>query len=230
MPDYTYVFDRIEKKYLLSARELSRFLPLVEPMLTPDEFGKSTVSSLYLDTPDLRIARECADAENYREKLRIRSYGTVTDDDTVFFEIKKKLNGITYKRRESMTLVQAEDFIFRGKKPFDSQIVRELEYALWRYGHPLPTILVRCEREAFYFRDYPHLRLTFDSRIRYRADDLDPRCADAGEKLLLPPDVTLVEFKTDGSAPREFSRIMSELTLYPRSFSKYCVACADVIK
>ena len=50
-------FKRIEKKYLLTETQYEALLRKVGPHLTPDAYGRSTVLSLYLDTPDYRIIR-----------------------------------------------------------------------------------------------------------------------------------------------------------------------------
>ena len=60
---------------------------LIEDKIDCDEYGKSTVSNIYLDTPDFLLIRNSIDAKSYKEKLRIRSYGVPNDDSKVFFEI-----------------------------------------------------------------------------------------------------------------------------------------------
>ncbi|MBQ6465678.1 MAG: VTC domain-containing protein [Oscillospiraceae bacterium] len=60
--------------------------------------GRSTVTSLYLDTPDCRIIRNSIEAADYKEKLRLRSYGTASADSGVFLELKKKFGGVVYTR------------------------------------------------------------------------------------------------------------------------------------
>ena len=40
----------------------------------------------------------------YKEKLRLRSYGTADKDTTVFVELKKKYESVVYKRRIALTV------------------------------------------------------------------------------------------------------------------------------
>ena len=93
-----FIFKRVEKKYLLTDAERKALLEKISPMLVPDKYGHSTISSLYLDTPDFRIirasieAKECGHA--YKEKLRLRTYGTPSEDSKTFLEIKKKYKGV----------------------------------------------------------------------------------------------------------------------------------------
>jgi hypothetical protein len=155
-----FIFRRVEKKYRITPVQRARLLELVGDRLTPDKHGRSTVCSLYLDTPDFLLIRNSIDAKAYKEKLRIRSYGTPTASSKVFFEIKKKYKGIVYKRRASMTLAEAENYISGGSPPFESQIISEIDYAMRYYRHPAPAMLIACEREAFYCTENADLRLT----------------------------------------------------------------------
>ena len=45
------IFKRIEKKYLLTLEQHAAFMALIGEMIIPDDHGKSTIQSLYLDTP-----------------------------------------------------------------------------------------------------------------------------------------------------------------------------------
>jgi len=58
----TYIFKRIERKYLLDEVTKRRLLQRTRDKLILDEYGKSTICSLYLDTPDHRIIRNSIDA------------------------------------------------------------------------------------------------------------------------------------------------------------------------
>ena len=68
-----FIFKRVEKKYLLTDAEQAVLLDRISPMLVPDKYGHSTISSLYLDTPDFRIIRASIEAKAwghaYKEKL-----------------------------------------------------------------------------------------------------------------------------------------------------------------
>ena len=120
-------FKRIEKKYLLSEIQYEALFRRIGSHLKPDEYGRSAVMSLYLDTPDYRIIRHSIEAADYKEKLRLRSYGTASADSTVFLELKKKFGGVVYKRRAAMTLTEAERYLRTGVKPFESQIMSEID-------------------------------------------------------------------------------------------------------
>ena len=79
MPVNTYTFRRIEKKYLLNRETFNAFFSGIRNRIVGDEYGKSTICSAYLDTPDYRLIRTSLDAEDYKEKLRLRSYGKAAE-------------------------------------------------------------------------------------------------------------------------------------------------------
>lgn len=193
---------------------------LIEDKIDCDEYGKSTVSNIYLDTPNFLLIRNSIDAMTYKEKLRIRSYGVPTDDSRVFFEIKKKYKGIVYKRRLSLTCNQVSDYIENGIRPTDSQIMREIDWCMKIYENPKPKVVLSYEREAFYWKNDKDIRLTFDRNVRYRMNDLSLQKGSSGVRII-PEDSILMEIKTPGSMPIELAEILSLCKIYPSSFSKY---------
>ncbi len=213
------IFKRIEKKYRINTLQKEALLAKVGGYLKPDEYGKSTICSIYLDTPNYRLIRNSIEAIAYKEKIRLRSYGVPKDSTKVFLELKKKYKGVVYKRRISMTLKQAMDYLEKGIKPEDSQIMREIDYAMKFYDTPSPSIYIAYEREAFYAEDIPSLRITFDSNVRYRGDKLLLQHGDEGKKLIAD-DELLLEIKTDGSMPLWLSHSLTECGILPSSFSK----------
>lgn len=216
-------FRRVEKKYRLTAAQKDALLALIGPRLTPDAHGRNTICSLYLDTPDHLIIRNSIIARTYKEKLRLRSYGTPTMDDLVFLEIKKKFKRVVYKRRERMTLREAMAYIEHGEKPCDSQIMREIDYAMHFYRSPKPMMLIAYEREAYFDAENPDLRITFDTNVRARNTDCRLENGSHGE-YLLPEDVILMEIKTGGAMPVWLAGALSQYGILPGRFSKYGTA------
>lgn len=208
---------------MLSIPQYRQLLDLIGMRLTADEHGKSTVCNIYLDTENYLLIRNSISAIAYKEKLRIRSYGTPKLSDRVFLEIKKKYKGVVYKRRVSATLREVMEYVKTGEKWMDSQIMREIDYAMHCYGHIRPAVVLSYEREAFYETESPSLRLTFDTNVRYRTDDLDMEHGTYG-KTILPEDTVLMEVKTNGAMPLWLSHALDECGIFPSSFSKYGTA------
>lgn len=224
----TYIFQRVEKKYCMTLAERDAFLADIMERLEPDKYGKSTICSLYLDTPDSVLIRRSIEAKGfdkvaYKEKLRIRSYGTPQADSKVFLEIKKKYKGVVYKRRLVTTFEKARRYLDTGEKPVESQIMEEIDYAFRFYRGLGPAMMICCEREAYSVKDMPQLRLTFDMNIRGRDTELSLALGSHGESLL-PQDEVLMEIKTDGAMPLWLSHTLDKHRLFPTSFSKYGTA------
>lgn len=214
------IFKRVEKKYLLDTEQKNMLLSAIGDELTADIHGKSTICSLYLDTPDRYLIRSSISARTYKEKLRLRSYGIPESDTKIFFEIKKKYKGVVYKRRIKMTLAQAEEYLRTGNAPEKSQIMSELDYAMRFYRFPQPSMLIFYEREAYFGKNDDGLRITFDTGIRYRETDLDMEKGDRGEKIL-PDGRWIMEIKTNGGMPVWLAHALDQCGIYPTSFSKY---------
>jgi SPX domain protein involved in polyphosphate accumulation len=215
MENIQYIFRRVEKKYFITKEKADALRRELGDRILADVHGKSTINSLYLDTDSFLLIRNSMSAREYKEKLRLRSYGEMRPDGKVFFEIKKKYKGVVYKRRVDMTCEQALEYIKTGQKPIDSQIMREIDYAMKVYGKIHPSLMISCEREAYYFAENPSLRLTFDYDIRYSVYPSQE------QKRVIDSDGAVMELKCDGAIPPWLSLILNSHKIYPSSFSKY---------
>ncbi|MBQ9802107.1 MAG: polyphosphate polymerase domain-containing protein [Clostridia bacterium] len=208
---------------MLTRAQYAALMTLIERELTPDRYSKSTVGSLYLDTPDFRMIRSSIEASNYKEKLRVRTYGCVGEGDLAFLEIKKKCEGVVYKRREALPLSVIMRYLVDGILPCDTQIMREIDYAWRTWGCPMPAALIFYEREAYVVKNTPSVRLTFDRNVRYRTVDLDFTRGDHGTAVT-GEDAVLMEIKTEGAMPLFLSHALDSCRIFPTSFSKYGTA------
>ena len=71
----TSVFKRREKKYLIEATQRQTIEAAARQFMSPDDYGRTLVTSVYLDTPDRSIIARSLEKPVYKEKLRIRAYG-----------------------------------------------------------------------------------------------------------------------------------------------------------
>lgn len=214
-------FQRIEEKYLLSLDQYDRLRLALREHIIPDDYPDSTICNIYYDTPDYLLIRRSMEKPLYKEKFRVRSYGVPTKNGCVFMEIKKKFDGIVYKRRVLSNIGETMDYLSGGPEPEvnDEQILQEIQW--FRHNYSLvPKMFLAYDRLAFRDVEDPELRLTFDRNIRFRMENLDLTAGDYGVKLL-PEDQILMEVKIPGAAPVWLSHILSELGIYPVSFSKY---------
>ena len=220
MGETTLTFKRYEKKYLLTAEAYARLMAQLRPRIEPDEYFRSTVCSLYYDTEDCRLIRHSIEGPVYKEKLRLRSYNVPGQEDPVFVELKKKYKGVVYKRRVQLPAREAAAWLNEGCRPGeDGQMLREIDWFL-RSISPRAKVYLACDRLAWRAKEDPELRITFDRNLRWRQAELDLCAGDEGEPLLPPGDV-LMEIKTPAAAPVWLARLLSDLLIFPVSFSKY---------
>ena len=214
------VMKRYEMKYLISSEQERFIREKLKGRMEPDEFGLTTVSSLYYDTPDRRLINNSLEKTGYKEKIRLRSYGPATDSSPVFLELKRKAYGIVYKRRTQTTVPAADRFINGGGGICSkSQINRELNYFRDFYGNLSPSCLIITERTAF-FEPNGTLRITVDNDPRYRAADLDLRKPADGIPLL-QKGWSILEIKVQEAVPLWLCEILSAGRIYKTNFSKY---------
>ncbi len=220
------IFERIETKYLLDRRTYADFCVAVGERIKIDEYGDSKILNIYFDNDTYELVRRSMEKPAYKEKLRLRTYGVPKDDTPSFIEIKKKYDGIVYKRRIELPYGEAFDYLTTGwkhdRKPeciIKTQIGREIDYFLKLY-RPEPKFFIGYDRIATYSKEDPSLRLTFDRNLRYRQIGCDLRKGDTG--LLFEGDgKILMEIKAGGAYPLWLSDILDRLNIYPSSFSKY---------
>jgi hypothetical protein len=207
-----------------------------------DGSGPTCITNHYLDTPSYLLIRRSIEKPDFKEKLRIRTYGKVADDNhTAFLEIKKKYLGTVYKRRICMTLRDAQRFVRDGTMPsqtaalsrqsnsekaaLNRQIMTEMQWALERYGRLAPVFQVKYERCAYaYQAQGASLRLTIDRDASWSGGGWKMKSDPNQSYPLLAPGFCLMEIKTSAPLPLALVRALDELELYPRGFSK--VGCA----
>ena len=118
-------FRRYEKKYLLDEAQYLQLMEKLKDHVKQDKFFEANIRSIYYDTKKFELIRRSIEKPEYKEKLRVRSYNEPKPDDLVFVELKKKLDGIVYKRRtkayagEVLNDMNAASAILRSAKRSD---------------------------------------------------------------------------------------------------------------
>ncbi|MHB8128680.1 MAG: VTC domain-containing protein [Mobilitalea sp.] len=223
------VFNRYEKKYIISDKVYQLIKPQLEKYMELDAHSRNgdfyTICNIYYDTPDNEIIRKSIEKPAYKEKLRLRSYGVVGPKDKVYLEIKKKYNHCVNKRRTSIILEEAYNYFETKQKPkaknlINEQILNEIDFMIHRYPTLQPALYLSYDRNAMFGIENNNFRITFDTNIRTRRYDLRLDIANYGE-LLLPPDHWVMEAKLDQTAPLWFAELLSRYKVYPTTFSKY---------
>ncbi len=239
----TKIFDRVEKKYLLTEANYRELIKPIKKHLKKDSYYKSLVFNIYFDTDNYDYIINSIEHPDFKEKLRARSYGGY---DKVFLEIKTKLlgrtldplpadefssrdNNLGYKRRALITHKDYNELVAgkascaelvarKNELLADHQIAKELDYFI-AHAELKPKILVYYNRESFVGDD--GLRITFDRDLKYRDKNLkfnervrDPVYFKGEDKNII------MEIKAHGNIPLWLVQKLSEQHVYPQRFSK----------
>lgn len=224
-------FNRYEIKYLVDTADLPRLREHLSHRLDPDANADGDgygVWSLYYDTPGLRFYWEKIEGIRFRRKLRIRHYGergSITDDTTVYVEIKQRVNRVTQKRRVALPYAAARQ-LCDGRHmvehhPADGALVNEILHLVSSLDLR-PMTVTGYHRQAYQGRDAEvGLRVTIDQRIRGRDRDFD-LALEAENRLIIPARRTIVEVKANERVPYWLTDLTAALNLSVVRVSKYC--------
>lgn len=233
-------FQRKETKYLISHEQCAAIKAGLSEHMCLDDYGKTRIDSLYLDTSDHALISRSLEKPLYKEKLRIRSYGAYSKAETVYVEIKKKYKGIVYKRRVRMSPEGINAYLAgtsyedaqraypidgdpsKDLMPGKIQIAREIDAFFMRHAGLEPAMMISCMREAWCPIDDQDTncvdRVTFDEDISYV--DLFEKSS-VKRRAVTSSDLLVMEIKCAGGYPVWLCDLLSECGAYPRSFSKY---------
>ncbi len=221
------VFNRYEKKFLINEEQYQAVLAVISQYMEEDAHckngGKYTIANIYYDTEQDSLIRHSIEKPVYKEKVRMRTYGTPQPESTTFVEIKKKYRGIVNKRRIKLTYAEAMAYMTENKPPenpkVNRQVLREIDY-LKEFYQLVPKLYLSYDRRAFFAKEDDSIRLTFDDNIQTRRYDLELGMGPYGEQLL-PPGMYVMEIKVLNALPQWFVDVLSENHIYQTSFSKY---------
>lgn len=226
-------FNRFELKYYLPLDKAQKFRDDISNYLEADSYGDDSgnyaVTSLYYDSPQHDFYWEKMEGIKFRRKLRIRYYESqeqLDDDSEVFIEIKQRLDKVTQKRRlvlalkDALNLAGFQDQI-ADLSIEDKAVAEEIRTMGWQYSLK-PATIVSYFRQAFVGTDYDlGLRVTFDTNLRYRANDLDLKSKSLG-KYLFPADMVVMEVKANERVPYWLTELVAEHNIRLIRVSKYC--------
>lgn len=213
------IFRRVEEKYLLSKEQYINLFDGINEKIEKDKFFETTVCNIYFDNEERELIITSLEKPIYKHKVRLRSYGVPCLSDDVFLEVKFKYKKVGGKRRVKLKLREVKDYLSSGKYDGSNQIMREIDYLFHFYGLK-PVYFIAYDRKSYRGRDNNNLRITVDTNLRSRKDDLALEVGDFGE-LFFDKEVYIMEIKTLGAMPLWLVRKLSELGIYPDSFSKY---------
>lgn len=208
-------FERVEQKYILTKKEYINIQKLIKEYFHKDIYYESKISNIYFDNNNCDLLIDSLEKPIFKKKIRLRSYG---EDNILYLEIKEKYKGTVYKRRTKLTKDEYNNYLINKKIDNNKQIMREIDYYI-NYYKVHPYIYVAYDRLSYYAKNNEDFRITFDSNLRYRFNNLDISNNQLTTKYF-DNDKYIMEVKSLNSLPLWFTKYLSINKIYPQSFSK----------
>lgn len=222
--------NRHELKYFVSESQATIIKELIKPHLKLDRYceiqpsGTYPLSSLYLDSHDLRLCRESLEGHKNRFKLRIRRY---SDDPSCpsFFEIKRRMNRVIIKNRARVNHHNIEELLLYPALLYkdgngDRDILRQFQLYMGSVC-ARPIVQIRYVREAYEGLLDNSIRITFDRKLAYKISEKAEVSLDGGGWHYYPMKGIILEIKFTEFYPPWLSYVVKCLELHQQSISKY---------
>src|SRR5574344_2079668 len=215
-------FLRKELKYIITQNQKEELLKALNDVITYDEFcsdGKEYhINNVYFDTLNNDVVRTSIAKPMYKAKLRLRYYDSTS---TYFLELKKKFQGVVFKKRIEVTKDEYDNFkdnmILPTREDYKSvSVLNDIKVFLDTFPKESGNIYLGYDRLAYIstLESSPY-RLTFDSHVAAYNIREQKWCD------ILRDDEVLMEIKVEGSLPLFLAKILNSLEVYPTPFSKY---------
>jgi hypothetical protein len=219
-----------ELKFVLAEGRGALARRLLDALCRPDPlYPAAVVSTIYYDTPDLRLLAEKIDSDYLKTKVRLRWYGPLEGrgaGEGSFLEVKTRAGSLRTKVRTATPLpARALDDM-----PLDDPALLDVLRLLLPLGLDVPvmlrpSLLVRYRRYR-YVEPISGARVSLDTDIH--APRADPRLLRNSYFVSVPAAVLEIKGETD-QMPRAL-RPLLHLGARRRSFSKFGSASLSMLR
>jgi hypothetical protein len=233
---------RYEYKYFVPIAHLEKtrmaFMPFMQADRNAQETGgQYTVRSIYFDTPDLACYYDKLSGIKRRNKIRLRGYNLPEAGNSVFFEIKEKVDEPLSKRRLATTYPNAlrilqgtppEEVLSPGDNSKGSLIDNACRFMYHIHARQMrPVVTVIYEREPYqsvlFDRDND-LRVTFDKNLRAVPFPAVKELFSEKGVRYIRPQYFILEIKFNNYLPSWVKAVTAGLGLVKGPASKYAMA------
>ena len=225
------IWSRHEMKYLITestAAGITQYIKAYTCLDRHSEFKPNNaymISSVYLDSEDMKLCRESLVGNKNRFKLRIRSY---TDDLDYprFFEIKRRVNTIIIKSR-ARVMYHSVNPLLTGSllalPDHDTESENLRQFLLYMNSiNALPIVGIRYLRQAYEGIVDDRVRITLDRELSCNVtQDALVRSDGPGWHLLPLSNKVILEIKFTGAYPAWIDRMVKYFGIRTQSVSKY---------
>jgi SPX domain protein involved in polyphosphate accumulation len=221
---------RNELKFVVNDHLKNEFLLRLKSRLIIDKNYNSDgtiVDSLYFDTSGLSALHSKNDGLPFRWKARIRRYGKFVQTPTptnFFLEIKKRYDNLIEKKRELVFSTGCSiNELYK-----DSERNTSFFFNLKKKYNLMPVLGISYIREAYFIKENPNVRITFDRNLSYSHANLWFQSYREISHFF-PKEKFVLEIKANGKAPTYLETICNQMGLSTLSFSKYVLGASDYI-
>jgi hypothetical protein len=232
---------RFEFKYLVPNDFLDSIRSDMRPFVNIDKYAyeraahEYTVKSIYFDSPNMDCYHGKIAGIRVRKKFRIRGYNDPQKNDIIFLEIKRKYeNSIAKNRaplyyRDVVNLFDTRDidkYILSLKNDGQEKEDASRFFYYCQRKKLNPTVITIYDREAFFGKFDPTLRITFDKYLRCApCTFLSGFDIKSHPKPVLPTSF-IFELKFYGFLPAWVTQLIDRYQMPRLALSKYTM-CLD---
>jgi hypothetical protein len=213
---------RYEIKFVLDNSKLSEVMMwLYNYTFAKEIYKKRTVNNLYIDDIYYTSAKDNLAGISDRKKMRLRWYGQDNITNQLFFEIKKKIGRIGYKKVYPINSLKKNTMDLNIKNIL-IQCNKELEKNNLYFDEYLtPTLYTSYDRE--YYSDTDGIRITIDKNIHFYRPLIYKKL---NEIITTPYSNQIMEIKFEPNLKKRVSELIKYLNITPNRHSKYLVGLA----
>ncbi len=215
---YESNFNRIEQKYLMNKSQYINFFEQIRKHIEKDKFCAANICNIYFDNENKDMIINSLEKPLFKQKVRLRSYNVPKITDDVFLEVKTKYKKIVTKRRIKVNLQDFNHYLKTNEFADQDQIMKEIDYLFHLYNLK-PVYFLAYDRKSFHGIENTDLRITVDEKLRSRKNNLNLNEGDQG-KYYFKDDTYIMEIKYKDALPLWLVKSLSDLKIYPTSFSK----------
>ena len=210
---------------------LQRWSPHLVRAAFTDSSARTHVLSQYYDSPTLSFSTEKQDGIPFRNKVRLRTYGTDFDSgEAAFLEIKhRRFVGVRKYRQRIADMSSA--YLCPSRWTFDDPDMAARFHALVETYRLRASAQTYYQREAYQASEGGGLRVTLDSNLvgLHTGERLTSKLLMDPHRSLMADTLFILEIKSDTVLPRWVHDGIIACELEQKTIPKY-VTAVNVLK
>ena len=221
--------NRYEIKYILDLSQYSHANKLFKNLLIPDKNRNYYNQSVYFDSTRYGFYCEKREGMYGRIKPRLRIYRKYINDEPLayFIELKYRKDLIVKKDRREINRQFANNLLSGNFKSNNVElntcrVLNKFYYYSRKFGLR-PSINIVYHREAYHSQIYPHLRMTFDSKLQSSLNINNLNVPGSSPLFALKPSFRILEVKYNGMLPHVILDYIKDIGAQRWSLSKYAM-------